>query len=115
MKILADENIEGEIVAALRKLGHSVSDVKEISPGVEDTDILTMANDLDSVLLTNDKDFGDLIYRDRLVSNGVILLRFGKLEVAERIGLILSVLGERQNEMHGAFTVVTTTGVRIRK
>lgn len=115
MRILADENIEGEIVAALRQSGHAVTDIKEISPGAEDPNVLEIATDLDSILLTNDKDFGELIYRDRLISNGVILLRFGKLEIAEKLELLLGVLEERENEMNGAFTVITTTGVRIRK
>lgn len=115
MKILADENIEAEIVAALRQAGHSVSDIKETSPGIEDTGVLSIATELGSTLLTNDKDFGELIYRDRLVSNGVILLRFGKLETSERIGLLRDVLEEHESEMDRAFTVITSTGVRIRK
>ena len=68
MKILADENIEGEMVDALRRAGHTISDIKETKPGIEDTDVLTIATDLDSILLSNDKDFGELIYRDGLVS-----------------------------------------------
>lgn len=115
MKILADENIEVEIVEALRHAGHSVSDIKETSPGVEDANVLMIATNLGSLLLTNDKDFGELIYRDRLVSKGVILLRFGRLGIAERIDLLLGVLEERELEMDGAFTVITTTGVRVRK
>ena len=115
MKILADENIEAEIVAALREAGHTVSDIKETSPGIEDTGVLRVATELGSTLLTNDKDFGELIYRDRLVSTGVILLRFGKLETIERILLLLNVLEEHESEMDQAFTVVTSTGVRIRK
>jgi len=115
MKILADENIEGEIVSALRDAGHSVSDIKETSPGIEDADVLTLATDSESILLTNDKDFGDLVYRDGRVSKGVILLRFGKLEIAERIDLLLRVIEEREAEFHDAFTVITATGVRIKK
>ena len=115
MKILADENVEGEIVSALRNAGHSVSDIKETSPGIDDTDVLTIAADSDSILLTNDKDFGDLVYRDERISTGVILLRFGKLEIRERIELLIGVLSERESEIDGAFTVITATGVRIRK
>ncbi len=115
MKILADENIEAEIVAALRQAGHTVSDIKETSPGIEDTGVLRVATELGSTLLTNDKDFGELIYRDRLASNGVILLRFGKLETAEKIEFLLGVLEECEGEMDRAFTVITATGVRIRK
>lgn len=115
MKILADENIESEIVTALRLAGHLVSDIKEITPGIEDVDVLTIANDSDAILITSDKDFGELIFRDRHASSGVILLRFGKLEIAERIELLIGVLDERKNELPGAFTVVSSTGVRIRK
>lgn len=115
MNILADENNEAEIVDAFRKTGHSVSDIKTTSPGIDDADVLTKASDLDAILLTNDKDFGDLIYRDKRTSHGVILLRFGKLDLAERIDLLLGVLAERESEIDGAFTVVTTTGVRIRR
>ena len=115
MKLLVDENIESEIVGALREARHTVSDIKEISPGVEDHNVLEIATDLDSILITNDKDFGELVYRDKLVSNGVILLRFGKLEIAERIELLLGVLEERESELAEAFAVITTTGIRIRK
>lgn len=43
MKLLADENIEAEIVDALRKAGHAISDIKETSPGLEDTNVLKIA------------------------------------------------------------------------
>lgn len=115
MKILADENIEGEIIAALRQAGYAVLDIKELSPGVADHNVLEIATDLGSILLTNDKDFGELVYRNKLVSNGVLLLRFGKLEIGERIELLLGLLEERGSLIVGAFTVITTTGVRIRK
>lgn len=115
MKLLADENIESEIVAALRHAGHTVSDIKETAPGIDDTEVLTMASNSESILITNDKDFGELIYRDRLVSKGVILLRFGKFEINERIEILLRVLEERSSDMGEAFTVITSTGVRIRK
>jgi len=115
MKILADENIESEIVTALRQTGHIVSDIKETDPGVEDPNVLSLAIDLDAVLVTNDKDFGELIYREKLVSKGVILLRLGKLEVAEKIDLLLGVLREHEAELMETFTVVTQAGIRMRK
>ncbi|MGE3467115.1 MAG: DUF5615 family PIN-like protein [Pyrinomonadaceae bacterium] len=115
MKLLADESIESEFVAALRSAGHEVADIKELSPGIEDAEVLAVATSSGAILITNDKDFGDLIYRDQLTSNGVILLRFGKLEIAVRIEILLQVFEERESEMHGAFTVITSTGVRIRK
>lgn len=115
MKLLADESIESEIVAALRRAGHEVADIKEFSPGIEDAEVLSLANELNAIVITNDKDFGELIYRDLQSSKGIILLRFGKLEIAERIELSTGVLDEHEIAMFGTFTVVTTTGITIRK
>lgn len=115
MKILADESIEYEIVRALRAAGHEVADIKEISPGIGDSEVLSLATSSEAILLTNDKDFGELIYRDGLISNGVVLLRFGKLEIKERIDLLKTVLEEQEAKLTSSFTVVSDVGVRIRK
>lgn len=115
MKLLADENIECEMVDALRMAGHDITDLKATSPGIEDADVLNFADDLAAVLITYDKDFGELIFRDRRVLNGVVLLRFGKLEITEKIDLLIGVLKERGNEILEAFTVITSTGIRMRK
>ncbi|HMQ03625.1 MAG TPA: DUF5615 family PIN-like protein [Pyrinomonadaceae bacterium] len=115
MKILADESIESEIIRALRAAGHEVADIKEISPGIDDIEVLSRAAASEAILLTNDKDFGELIYRDRLIASGVILLRFGKLEIKQRIELLKTVLEEQKAKLTRSFTVVTAVGVRIRK
>jgi predicted nuclease of predicted toxin-antitoxin system len=115
MKLLADENIESEIVAALRSAGHLVFDIKELSPGVGDKDVLATANETASILLTNDKDFGELIYRDRLFSSGVMLLRFGKLDIEARVALLTDALDKYEDMLSGSFAVITPTGIRIRR
>lgn len=75
MNFVADEGIDAQIVASLRQQGHSVWYVAEMSPGVPDTAVLDLANQENAILLTFDKDFGDLVYRQRRVFQGVILLR----------------------------------------
>jgi len=55
MNFLADESIEGEIVAELRRADYLVADVKELSPGIADEAVLALAVDHDSVLITNDR------------------------------------------------------------
>lgn len=52
MKILADENLEGEIVTALRDAGHFVSDIKEMTPGVDDSAVLRLSNETGAILIT---------------------------------------------------------------
>ena len=63
MVILADENVPGAAVARLRDAGHDVSWVSEDAPGTADPDVLERASKEDRLLVTFDKDFGDLAYR----------------------------------------------------
>lgn len=115
MKLLADESIESELVVALRSVGHEVADIKELSPGIEDAKVLALAEESGAILITNDKDFGDLIYRDTLASKGVILLRFGTLELNERAARVVEVLERHESQLSDAFTVITPAGSRIRR
>ena len=115
MKLLADESIESGIVAALRRVGHEVVDIKELSPGIEDSEVLSIAEESKTILVTNDKDFGELVHRDKLVSSGIILLRFGHAPMTERIGHLKEALAEHEDQFFSAFSVITTRGVRIRK
>ena len=63
MKFLADENIDLPIAQLLRKNGFLVDYVLEIDPGINDEEVLNLANKESSIILTADKDFGELVYR----------------------------------------------------
>lgn len=115
MRLVADENIEFEIVSRLRDAGHDVFDVKASYPGIDDVTVLELAARQNALLLTSDKDFGELIYRERRHSSGVLLLRFGRSEPAERADMLLTLLAEHAANLAGSFTVVTLRGARIRK
>jgi len=71
MNLLADENIETEIVDLLRNNGYKVDYVLEMSPGIDDRDIILQANKNNSLLITSDKDFGELVFRQHLIHNGL--------------------------------------------
>jgi predicted nuclease of predicted toxin-antitoxin system len=75
-KFLANENVPGDVVQAVRQSGYDVAWVSEAAPGAGDDDVLAMALAQGRVLLTFDKDFGDLAFhRGRTATCGVILLR----------------------------------------
>jgi Domain of unknown function (DUF5615) len=76
MRFLADESCDFAVVRALRKAGHDVVAVAEISPRAEDSDVLERALKGKRVLLTEDKDFGQLVYASAASAGGVILFRF---------------------------------------
>src|SRR5689334_13543289 len=75
MNIVADEGVDRPIVERLRLDGHTVIYIAEFAPSVSDEEVLRLANDQTAVLLTIDKDFGELVFRLRRVANGVVLVR----------------------------------------
>ena len=75
MQILADESVDNEIVLRLRRDGHDVGYVAEMSPGIMDEEVLVLASDESTLLLTADKDFGELIFRQGYVKRGIVLYR----------------------------------------
>lgn len=115
MNLLADESVDQQIVARLRRDGHAVLYVAELSPSVSDDVVLQQARASNSLLLTADKDFGELVFRQRLLHSGVILLRLAGLSSERKAVLVSMTLRERTDELVGAFSVISPGAVRIRK
>jgi predicted nuclease of predicted toxin-antitoxin system len=115
MNILADENIEFLVISRLRADGHVVTAIAETSPGVPDTEVLQLAVQLQVLLLTSNKDFGDLLFLRRLQSPlGIILLRLPEtITTAQKAVIVSGVLRTYAAQLAGAFTVVSPSGVRI--
>ena len=61
MRILADENIDYPVIRKLREQGFEVLSIMDMHQGEDDNFVLSVANKLECILLTNDKDFGDLV------------------------------------------------------
>jgi predicted nuclease of predicted toxin-antitoxin system len=74
MKFLADENMDVAIVERLRQDGHQVWYVVEMEPGIPDDEVLALANREGAILITADKDFGELVFRLRYLATGIILI-----------------------------------------
>lgn len=114
MNILADENIDRQIIERLRADGHDVFAIAELAPGITDDEVLEMANARKAVLLTADKDFGELVYRLGRVAFGVVLLRPESLTPESRADLVSAALQRHGTEMLEAFSVIVPGAVRIR-
>lgn len=69
MKILADEGVDRPIVELLRQSGHQVWYVAELEPGISDNVVLDLANRERAILLTADRDFGELVFRQGRLTN----------------------------------------------
>lgn len=112
--IVADENIPALVVEALRAAGHEVAYISEIAAGIDDDEVLERARALSAILLTADKDFGELIFLRRRASASVVLLRLGEITDADQAALVVALFAARGSELAAAFTVVTVDRVRIR-
>ena len=114
MRFLADENISGTVIATLRRNGHDVVSVKESLRGQPDRALLARARDEQRVLVTHDKDFGELAFRSRLPAEcGVLLFRLaGEDPAVDSCRMVETI--ESRLDWAGHFSVVTEAQVRMR-
>ena len=73
--IVADESVPLPVILKLRDEGHNILSIAETTPGVPDEAVLERANQEQALLLTEDKDFGELVFRDHRAHHGVVLAR----------------------------------------
>jgi predicted nuclease of predicted toxin-antitoxin system len=114
VKLVADEGVDRQIVEHLRQDGHEVLYVAELDPGIEDEIVLRMAMTEGALLITADKDFGELIFRQQRLSGGVFLIRLAGYPPNKKAELVAASLAEHGSEMLNAFTVLSPRNLRIR-
>ncbi|MEW6663499.1 MAG: DUF5615 family PIN-like protein [Bacillota bacterium] len=115
MNFVADESVDRDIVIAIRSSGHMVTYVAEMEPGITDEAVLNLANKLQAVLITSDKDFGEIVFRQGRVAAGVVLVRLMALSQETKARLVAGELNKHLDELRGAFSVITRNRLRIRK
>lgn len=115
MNLLADEGIDKPIVDALRNAGFNIIYILETNQGAGDDFILSLANTKKRILITQDKDFGELVYRLKQAHYGVILIRLHGYSADVKAEITTSVLLKHKNELAKAFTVIQPNAIRIRK
>ena len=115
MKFIADEGVDAPIVSALRKRGYDVLYILEFSPGAADDVILKESNTQSRILLTQDKDFGELVFRLKQIHSGVFLIRLHGIPPFEKATIVTAALEKHLNELYKSFTVIQKNAVRIKQ
>jgi predicted nuclease of predicted toxin-antitoxin system len=110
---LADENCDFAVVRALREAGHDVVSVAELSPRASDQLVLDLAGREHRILLTEDKDFGRLVFADSQASGGVIFIRYTANARAELPHAVLRLVASRGQDLAGRFVVMQPGRVRV--
>ncbi|MBV6439112.1 MAG: hypothetical protein DYG98_11245 [Haliscomenobacteraceae bacterium CHB4] len=115
MKFVADEGVDGTLVALLRDAGHNVIYFAETDRSTDDAVILELANSENRILITRDLDFGELVWRMKMVHTGIILVRAEELNSVSRSKLVAEFIAANQNLLPDHFIVIQPGAARIRK
>ncbi len=111
--ILADESVDFNIVRRLREDEYEVHAIIETSPGIVDEEVLDAANRLEAILLTEDRDFGELTYRLQIPNHGIILLRMSGENLEKRISQLYALFENYEDKLADSFSVVTIRKIRV--
>jgi len=114
MNFLADENVEKPVVDTLRRDGHDVLYLCEITSRTIDEQILQQANAESRILLTNDKDFGELIFLQGKSTEGILLMRFVSDKSSIKVHFVESLMRTHADRLRGYFTVLSEGKLRRR-
>ena len=115
MRLLANENIPSSAIQGWRNRGHDVLSVRESMPGAGDIQILAQAQSDRRLVVTQDKDFGELAFRHGLPADcGIILFRLSATDPDELVARMVDAVEER-SDWQGHFSVVEDHRIRIRE
>ena len=115
MRFLADESCDYAVVRALRDAGHDVVAVAESNAQAPDSEVIDVAVSDARLLLTDDKDFGQLVFAHAEPSLGVVLLRYPSGARGEIGGDVVDLVAKYERRLVGSFVVVTPARVRFRR
>jgi predicted nuclease of predicted toxin-antitoxin system len=115
MRFLVDESTGPAVAEWLSAEGHEVFSMYALARGMHDDDIVQKAFDENWILITNDKDFGEQVYRERKPHHGIVLLRLEDERSHAKIEVLKRLLHSHADSLPEQFVVVTEKTVRFAK
>ena len=115
MKIVADENVDRLAIERLRADGHDVISILRQFPSSPDIDVLSISNSERALLITEDKDFGELVFHKKRSHFGVLLVRLEGISRPERVRMVCDIVLNRGKELANSFSVLTPGSLRTRR
>ena len=113
MRFLVDECTGSKVAEWLRDENHEVFSVFDEARGMTDDEVLAKAFSENWILITNDKDFGEMVFRERRKHHGVVFLRLDDERAANKIEVLRQLLENYSEKLMGEFVVATETKVRF--
>ena len=115
MRFLLDECVGPVVARWLQNLNHDVISIYDTNPGIADQQVLQKAVQEKRILITNDKDFGDMVIRKKKKHCGIILLRLEDERSSNKVAVLTNLFEKYSDDLSDTFVVVSESGVRIIK
>ncbi len=113
--IIADENVHAGIIKALRDNNIDVVSVREDFGGMTDEQVILLSKDSNSIILTEDKDFGEWVFAHKVQEISVIFLRYSFNEKDKIVIMLLNLINQKGDSLFNKFTTVTINKIRSRE
>ncbi len=114
MRWLVDECVDAALAAQLRKLGHDVAYMSDVAPRATDAEVTRRAHNESRLLLTEDKDFGDLIFRQARPVPGIVFLRIDSAHRSLKGARLQAAIDKFGETLFGRYTVIEEARFRSR-
>ncbi|MFH2144088.1 MAG: DUF5615 family PIN-like protein [Bacteroidota bacterium] len=113
--IIADENVDKILVDRLIEENYEVLSIMDYQSGISDAEVINIAKSKEGLLLTEDKDFGELVFSYDIRGLSIIFIRYDKSDYEQIEKNILNVLKEFHDRSEHFYITVTKRKIRIRK
>jgi predicted nuclease of predicted toxin-antitoxin system len=114
MRFMADENVSRLVIERLRTSGFEVISISDTRSGASDTDVLSAADAAGCILITEDRDFGELVIRQRLRVRGVVLLELDRLSNVAEADALVEVVSAHADKLPDNLVVIEPGRIRLR-
>ena len=115
LKFILDVGVGNKVGAYLSSEGYDATLISKINPSMTDSDILSIAKNEERMVITMDKDFGELVYHSRKVHKGVLLLRLEDANGDEKVEVMRFIMESFADQLEGRFCVFKNGQLRIRE
>lgn len=115
LKFLVDVGVGKKVESYLFESKYDIKSVRDIDHRMKDSEILKIANDEKRIVITMDKDFGELIFNSGLAHYGVLLLRLDSYNGDEKVKIIEEILTKYEESLQNNFCVYQNSRLRIKK
>ena len=114
LNFLADENVDFRIIRQLREFQISVLSVMESQPGISDEKVIKLARKNNAILLTEDSDFGELVFSHKYKNVGIVFIRYVNEDLPQIVRNLIKVISQYDQSLYNKFVVITPSKIRIR-